>query len=270
MPLGTGSRRSELRPRREPCRGSRLGSFSFGDAIAGVGRCHERRYQPSRRIGDLFNRPVECCLIRFRRRVESAQLAHELKSRRVDLFFGRWRIEVEQSFDASAHVYYSEYGRRNGAAASSARPTAVNGKAMLAGPTLPTFLRRCQTNDYRPASSARKRHAIASEGLVDQARDRRTSECGRALHENPARVGGPLQQFFRVRQSFALIEVQLHAVRACANGKNALVPMLVRRKADDEAVAIFVHDLMGGGQTLLQRPSHCRRRAVDARMRTCQ
>ena len=39
----------------------------------------------------------------------------------------------------------------------------------------------------------RERDAIASDGLVDQARDLRTSECGRALHENPARLGGALQ-----------------------------------------------------------------------------
>jgi hypothetical protein len=54
------------------------------------------------------------------------------------------------------------------------------------------------TNDHRPAAGERERHAIASDGLVDQARDLRTSECGRALHVNRARLAaGPLQQFRR-------------------------------------------------------------------------
>src|SRR5438876_9759316 len=43
-----------------------------------------------------------------------------------------------------------------------------------------TPLGRCRTNDTRPATGARERHAIASDGLVDQARDLRTSKCGRA------------------------------------------------------------------------------------------
>src|SRR5262249_2546007 len=53
-----------------------------------------------------------------------------------------------------------------------------------------TLLGRCRTNDHRPATGARERHAIASDGLVDQARDLRTSECGRALHVNEAHLVG--------------------------------------------------------------------------------
>src|SRR5580693_197874 len=52
---------------------------------------------------------------------------------------------------------------------------------MLGGATPPTLFGRCRTNDHRPAAGLRERHAIASEGLVDQARDLRTSDCGRAL-----------------------------------------------------------------------------------------
>src|SRR5207249_9772952 len=44
-----------------------------------------------------------------------------------------------------------------------------------------TPLGRCRTNDHRPAAGVRERHAIAGDGLLDQARDLRTSECGRAL-----------------------------------------------------------------------------------------
>src|SRR5580692_12156480 len=93
----------------------------------------------------------------------------------------------------------------------------------------PTLLGRCRTNDHRPAAGARERHAIASEGFVDQARDLRTSDCGSALQVHRARlVAGPLQQFLRIRQFLTLIEVQLNAVRAAADCKNALVPVLVR------------------------------------------
>src|SRR5436190_18160913 len=102
---------------------------------------------------------------------------------------------------------------------------------MLGGATLPTLLGRCRTNDHRPAAGARERHAIASDGLVDQARDLRTSECGRTIHGNPARlVAGPLQRSRRIRQFLTTIEVEPDAVRvrARADCKNALVPALVR------------------------------------------
>src|SRR5438067_1081602 len=91
-----------------------------------------------------------------------------------------------------------------------------------------TLLGRCRTNDHRAAAGARERHAIVSDGLVDQARELRTSECGRALHVNPTRLAGSLQQFRRIRQILTLIEVQLNGVRAGADCKNALVPVLAR------------------------------------------
>src|SRR5438093_5816470 len=113
--------------------------------------------------------------------------------------------------------------------AAARAPAALSGcNRMLGGATPPTLLGRCRTNDHRPATGARERHAIASDGLVDQARDLRTSECGRALQVNPACLAGPLQQFRRIRQFLTTIEVQLNAVRARADCKNALVPALVR------------------------------------------
>src|SRR5205814_764444 len=84
-----------------------------------------------------------------------------------------------------------------------------------------TLLGRCRTNDHRPATGARERHAIASDGLLDQPRDLRTSECGRALQVNPTRLAGSLQQFRRIRQILALIEVQLNGVRASADCQHA-------------------------------------------------
>jgi dihydrofolate reductase len=99
---------------------------------------------------------------------------------------------------------------------------------MLGGARPPTLLGRCRTNDHRPATGARERHAIESDGLVDQARDLRTSERGRALHVNrTALATGPLQQFRRIRQFLSMIEEQLNAVRARADSKNALVPVIV-------------------------------------------
>src|SRR5882672_2617870 len=111
---------------------------------------------------------------------------------------------------------------------SPTAPTALCNR-MLCKATPPTLLGCCRTDDHRPAASELERHTIASDGLVDQARDLRTSECGRALHVNPARLGaGPLQQFRRIRQFLTTIEVQLNAVRARADCQNALVPVLVR------------------------------------------
>ena len=131
---------------------------------------------------------------------------------------GHWRDDYDNHRPHSA----------SGAFAHGAR-SLVRCNRMLAGATPPTLLGRCRTNDHRPAAGARERHAIASDGLVDQARDRRTSERGRALHVNPARlVAGPLQQFLRIRQFLSTIEVQPNAVRARADRKNALVPALVR------------------------------------------
>src|SRR5262245_28609271 len=72
---------------------------------------------------------------------------------------------------------------------------------MLGGASPPTLLGRCRTNDYRPAAGGRERHATACDRLVDQARDFRTSDCGRALQVNPARlVSRALQQFRSIRQ----------------------------------------------------------------------
>src|ERR1700686_2121467 len=98
---------------------------------------------------------------------------------------------------------------------------------MLGGATPPRLLGRCRTNDHRTATGVCERHAIASDGLVDQARDLRTSECGRALHVNRAHLAaGPLQQFLRIWQFLTTTEEQLDAVRVRADSKNALVPVL--------------------------------------------
>src|SRR5260370_54869 len=98
----------------------------------------------------------------------------------------------------------------------------------MSGGATPTTL-RCRTIDHRPAAGGRERHTVASDGLVDQARDRRASKRGSALHVNPARLAaGPLHQLLRIRQPLTTIEIEPNAVRAPADGKNALVPALAR------------------------------------------
>src|SRR6476619_3664127 len=96
----------------------------------------------------------------------------------------------------------------------------------LGGATPPTRLGHFRTNDHRPAAGARKRDAIVSDRLVDQAGDGRTSERGRALHVNRARLrAGPPQQLLGVRQFLVTTEVQPDAVGARADCKSALAPM---------------------------------------------
>src|SRR6185295_15010851 len=98
-----------LRRGRETGGGSRPRSVGLHFSIAWFPRCHERRDQRSRRIGDLFNRRIERRLIRLRRRVESAELAHKLKGRRADFLFGRRGLEVEQRLYVSAHARSADW-----------------------------------------------------------------------------------------------------------------------------------------------------------------
>jgi hypothetical protein len=69
-------------------------------------------------------------------------------------------------------------------------------------------------------------------------------------------LADPCNNFSGSGNPLPWLKYSRHAVRAAADRKHALVPALARRIADDEAVAIFIHHLMGGGQTLEQRPSH--------------
>src|SRR5262245_23169169 len=95
-------------------------------------------------------------------------------------------------------------------------------------------LRRRRADDHRPGAGGGEGDGGAGDGLVDQAGDGRAGEGGRRLYEDPARVGRALQQLLGVRQSLALVEVELHAVRAPADRQDALVPAPAGRVADDE------------------------------------
>lgn len=140
--------------------------------------------------------------------------------------------------------------------ATSFTHTSAPEHARASGGPTPSAL-RWRSIDHCSPASARERYGTASDRLVDKAFDRRMRECGCALRVNPACLAtGTLQQLLRIRQPLASIEVEPNAVRAPADRKNALVPSLAGRIADDEAVAIFIHHFMGGGQTLSQRPTH--------------
>jgi hypothetical protein len=63
---------------------------------------------------------------------------------------------------------------------------------LVCGPRPPRLLGHFRTNDHRSKAAAHKRDAIASDGFVDQVRDRRTSECERALQGNPDAACGAM------------------------------------------------------------------------------
>ena len=63
----------------------------------------QRRDQPARRIGDLFDRRLEGRRVGARGMGEAAELAHELARGGADLVLARRRIEIEQGSDAAAH-----------------------------------------------------------------------------------------------------------------------------------------------------------------------
>ena len=90
--------------------------------------------------------------------------------------------------------------------------------------------REIEADGTPPAAAASAaRRALGNDALArNQARDVWTSERGRALQLNPARLAGPPQQLRRIRQFLTTIEVQLDAVRIRADCKNALVPAFAR------------------------------------------
>src|SRR5580765_8373561 len=75
----------------------------FDLAIARVG-CRDQRIDQAARDGsDILDGAIEHSLVCLRRRVEAAELAHELQRGIVHFGVGRGRIEVEQGFDVAAH-----------------------------------------------------------------------------------------------------------------------------------------------------------------------
>src|SRR6266700_5532996 len=71
----------------------------------------ERPEQPPRCRRNLFDSRCKSCLIRLRRFLKSADLAHELQRRRANLRFSDGWIEVEQQFDIPAHARVSTLRR---------------------------------------------------------------------------------------------------------------------------------------------------------------
>jgi hypothetical protein len=54
-------------------------------------------------MSDVVHGPIKRFFVRLRRFRKAAELADELKRRRVNFIFGRWRQEVMKGFDISAH-----------------------------------------------------------------------------------------------------------------------------------------------------------------------
>jgi hypothetical protein len=65
----------------------------------------QRVYKDSRDVGDLADRRVERSLVGLRWSVQPTDLSHELQRSRANLFFGGWRIEVEERSNTPAHDY---------------------------------------------------------------------------------------------------------------------------------------------------------------------
>ena len=80
----------------------RAGLQPFDVTIARLGIRDQRPHERTGRSRDLLNRTFERHCVRFRRRIETAQLPHELQRRIADLGVGRRRIEIEQRSDTSA------------------------------------------------------------------------------------------------------------------------------------------------------------------------
>lgn len=90
-------------PESEPplCLRRRLGSLRF--TVAGRSRSGEGAEEGFRRLGHMFDRPIEGGLIGLRGGIEAADLADELQRRRTDLLIRGRRVEIEEGFDIPAH-----------------------------------------------------------------------------------------------------------------------------------------------------------------------
>jgi hypothetical protein len=54
-------------------------------------------------VGDFIDRAIEYFFVSLRGFGETAQLPDELQRRRPNLITGRWRTEIMQGFNGSAH-----------------------------------------------------------------------------------------------------------------------------------------------------------------------
>src|SRR5579864_8326482 len=84
--------------------GASFGLGGFFLAVLGRSSSFERAKQPGRDAGHFFDRSQECRLIRLRRLSKATDLSYKLQRGRPNLIVRDWRIEIEKSFDVSAHI----------------------------------------------------------------------------------------------------------------------------------------------------------------------
>ena len=86
-------------------RSASLGLGGFFLAIFRRRRSFQRTQQPARNLGDIFDRFLECFLVRLRRLVEAGNFPHELQRRRVYFVRGHRRLKIEKRSDVATHGY---------------------------------------------------------------------------------------------------------------------------------------------------------------------
>jgi len=112
-PIQQGVRRQCDAPGQRSCRRSILCSEpycrscarlrGFGFSSARLGGCDQRLNELSRSRSNIFHGALERGLVRLGGNREAAELANELHRCVPDLDLGRWRFEIEQRLDVSAH-----------------------------------------------------------------------------------------------------------------------------------------------------------------------
>lgn len=98
---------------------SRRASFCFrGFFLSILGRCigFERTKQARSHIRYFVHRSLEGNLVRLRRFVHTAYFANELKRSGTNLFGSYRRVEIEESFDITAHFDIVKLSRDEGQA----------------------------------------------------------------------------------------------------------------------------------------------------------
>jgi hypothetical protein len=90
----------------ESLRSAELRFLCFFFAILGRGAGFKRMEKPHRYSRDILDCGYERGFVRLGRLIETADLSHKLKRCRSNLFLGYGRIEVEKSFDITAHDNY--------------------------------------------------------------------------------------------------------------------------------------------------------------------
>lgn len=104
---------------------ARFGLHALFFAIARRRVRHQLLHQVARHPGHLIDGALELRLVRLRRLLYTADLAHVLQRRRANFLFGRGWRKIEQRTNVAAHVSIVNTERRelkSGGAASATMP----------------------------------------------------------------------------------------------------------------------------------------------------